>query len=227
MKQAFRGIAWGGIWLFYLLLSKQVKEIIPIPFRKISKIDWGVLCAIIVVPLFCFGIGMFSLNSEVEKREKLEEEIRKVKLANNERTDGRIIFAIPIGFECQSEDVEPMPDAKITLFTISNESIGNCHICSDYDSDTSVHNFDDYWNSWENENDKMLPKENVARGSKIINENHCMYRIVRYNVSGVHVYWKFYILFDSQSGKCCVASFYDRIESAKYVNDILESIRFK
>lgn len=227
VKQTFRGIIWGIIWFLYLLYSEQVQEVIPKSFRKVSKFDWGVLASIIIVPFLCYAIGMSNLSAEVENRENLEAEIRELPLADNERTDGKIIFAIPNSFDCQSEDVEPMPGTKLKLFTLNNESIGTCTLCSDYDSDTSTKNFDEYWNGWEGEDDKKLPKTNVDRGSKTINGHNCMYRIIRYNVNGVHVYWRFHILFDESSGKCCVASFYDRNESTNYIDEILESIRFK
>lgn len=227
IKQTFRGITWGIIWFLYLLFSKQVQEVMPKTFRKVGKFDWGVLAAIIVVPFLCFAIGMSNLNAEVENRESLEAKIREVPLADNERTDGKIIFTIPDGFLCESEEVEPMPGSKLLLFSLSNESIGNGTICSDYDNDSSIKNFDEYWKSWEGEDDKMYSKTNVDRGSKTINNHNCKYRIIRYNVNGVHVYWRFHIIFDDLSGKCCVVSCYDRNESTSYVNELLESIRFK
>ena len=227
VKQTFKGIIWGIIWFLYLLYSEQVQEVIPKSFRKVSKFDWGVLAAIIVVPFLCFAIGMSNINSEVENRESLEAEIREIPLAENERTDGKIIFTIPDSFQCESEEVEPMPSSKLMLFSLSNESVGNCTICSDYDNDNSIKNFDEYWKGWEGEDDKKYPKTNVDRGSKTINGHNCMYRIIRYNVNGIHVYWRFHILFDDLSGKCSVVSCYDRNESTCYVDEILESIRFK
>ena len=69
--------------------------------------------------------------------------------------------------------------------------------------------------------------QNINRGSKEVNGNKCVYKIVRYNVNGVYVYWRFHVLFDEDSGKCCIVSCYDRNESTDYVNEVLESIRFK
>ena len=227
VKQTFKGIIWGIIWFLYLLYSEQVQEVIPKSFRKVSKFDWGVLASIVIVPFLCDVIGMSNLNAEAENRESLEAEIREVPLADNERTDGRVIFTIPEGFNCESKEVEAMPGTKLTVYNLSNDAIGSCTMCSDYDTDTSTKNFDEYWNSWEGEDDKKLPKTNVDRGSRTVNGHNCMYRIIRYNVNGVHVYWRFHILFDEVSGKCCVASFYDRNESTHYIDEILESIRFK
>lgn len=227
VKQSIRGIVWGVVWFFYLLLSKQIKEVIPKSFRKISKTDWGILCAIIIIPILCLAIGLFNLSSEVENRERNEKEILEVPLADNERTDGRIIFTIPEGFDCDSEVVEPIQGTQITLFSLKNDLIGNCTICSDYDRDKSTSNFDEYWKSWEGEDDKICPKTNVDRGSKDINGHYCMYRIIRYNVNGVHVYWRYYIMFDDSSGKCCVVSCYDTNKTTMYVENLLSSIRFK
>lgn len=227
LNQAVRGIIWGTVWFFYLLLSNQVQEIIPKSFRKVNKIDWGILISVIVIPLICFTIGISTINSEVENREQLESEVREVPLADDERTDGKVIFTIPATFECQSEEVEPIADTKLTVFTLQNEAIGKCLLCSDYDNDTSYENLDEYWKNWEGEEDKNLPKTNINRGSKEVNGNKCVYKIVRYNVNGVYVYWRFHVLFDEDSGKCCIVSCYDRNESTDYVNEVLESIRFK
>lgn len=227
VKQASRGIISGIVWLLYLLYSSQVQEIIPKSFRKVSKLDWGVLVVVVMIPCLCFAIGLSNIYTEVENREGLEADIYELQLADNERTDGRVIFSVPSTFECQLKEVETAPGAKLKVFTINNESIGDCTLCSDYDSDTSVKNFDVYWNNWEAEGDKIYPKTNVDRGSKYINGHNCLFRIIRYTINGIHVYWRFYILFDEMSGKCCVVSFYDCNESISYVDEILNSIRFK
>lgn len=227
IMQAVRGIIWGIVWFFYLLLSNQVQVIIPETFRKVNKIDWCVLASLVTIPIICFVIGFSSINSDAENRENQEKEVMEVPLAEDERTDGRIIFTIPATFECQSKEVEVGTDSKLTVFTLQNETIGNSVICSDYDTDMSTGNFNEYWTNWENEEDKELPKKEIAEGDKEINGNKCLYKIVCYKVKGVRVYWRFHILFDEESGKCCIVSCYDRDESTDYVNDILNSIRFK
>lgn len=220
------GIFWGIIWFLYLLFSEQVKQVIPKSFRKVNIIDWGVLGVIIMVPFICFAIGLYNIYIESENGDSIE--ISTYQLKNNERTDGRIIFKIPEGFECQSKDVEPIPDTNITIYSLRKDSVGSCTICSEFDSDTSTKKFDEYWNNWESEVDKKLPKTNIDRGSKTINGHYCMYRFIRYNVNGIYVYWRFHILFDEITGKCCVASFYDQNEYISYyIDEILESIRFQ
>lgn len=225
--QVVRGIVWGIVWFLYLLFSDQVQEIIPKSFRKVSGIDWGVLIALVGIPFACFFIGLSQLNGIVEDRENDETEILSVALQDNERTDGKVIFSIPSGFSCESQESETGIGQAITVFNLENESIGNISLCSDYDSDTSTSNFDDYWKNWEDSDASGKPRTDVDRGIKTINGNTCRYRIVKYNFNGVQVYWRYYILFSSETSKCCVVSCYDRNEDTSYVSEILNSVRFK
>lgn len=225
--QVVRGIVWGIVWFLYLLFSDQVQEVIPKSFRKVSGIDWGVLIALVGIPFACFFIGLSQLNGIVDDRENDETEMLSVVLQDNERTDGRVIFSIPNGFSCESQDTETDAGQTITVFNLENESIGNISLCSDYDSDTSTSNFDDYWKNWEDSDAIGKPRIDVDRGTKTINGNTCRYRIVKYNFNGVQVYWRYYILFSSETSKCCVVSCYDRNEDISYVSEILNSVRFK
>lgn len=225
--QVVRGIVWGIVWFLYLLFSDQVQEVIPKSFRKVSGIDWGVLIALVGIPFACFFIGLSQLNGIVEDRENDETEILSVALQDNERTDGKVIFSIPSGFSCESQESETGVGQTITVFNLENESIGNISLCSDYDSDTSTSNFDDYWRNWEDSDASGKPRTDVDRGIKTINGNTCRYRIVKYNFNGVQVYWRYYILFSSETSKCCVVSCYDRNEDTSYVSEILNSVRFK
>lgn len=225
--QVVRGIVWGIVWFLYLLFSDQVQEVIPKSFRKVSGIDWGVLIALVGIPFACFFIGLSQLNGIVEDRENDETEILSVALQDNERTDGKVIFSIPSGFSCESQESETGVGQTITVFNLENESIGNISLCSDYDSDTSTSNFDDYWRNWEDSDASGKPRSDVDRGIKTINGNTCRYRIVKYNFNGVQVYWRYYVLFSSETSKCCVVSCYDRNEDTSYVSEILNSVRFK
>lgn len=226
IQNPIRGIVWGILWFLYLLFSNQVREVIPISFRKIRKIDWAILSGIVSVPVLCFVIGLLSVNAEVENRQSREEKLMEKVLQENERTDGRVIFTIPSGAECKSEEVEVQPGSVVTIFTITSELGESCVLCSDYDDDISASNFDKYWTNWESEDYKLLLKTDVDRGARTINGHTCVYRIVKYDVNGVDVYWRFHILFDKLSGKCCVVSFYDRNEPSECLNEMLNSICF-
>ena len=221
-----RGVIWGVIWFLYLSFSEQVQEVIPQSFRKISSTDWAMLAASVLLPVFLFIVGYSQINSLVDSRTTQETELRKTELAYNQRTDGRVIFTIPDGFECESQIVD-VEGVSATVFSLNNDEIGNCTMCSDYDTDKSIKNFDSYWDGWKDEDIKKYNTENVDRGKKIINGNDCLYRITKHYVNGVYVYWRYYLLFDDETGKVFVASFYDTNNFTYHVDELLESVKFK
>ena len=221
-----RGVVWGVIWFLYLSFSEQVQEVIPQSFRKISSTDWAMLAASVLLPVFLFIVGYSQINSLVDSRTTQETELRKTELAYNQRTDGRVIFTIPDGFECESQIVD-VEGVSATVFSLNNDEIGNCTMCSDYDTDKSIKNFDSYWDGWKDEDIKKYNTENVDRGKKTINGNDCLYRITKHYVNGVYVYWRYYLLFDNETGKVFVASFYDTNNSTYHVDELLESVKFK
>ena len=223
--QVVRGIIWGIIWFLYLTFSDQVQEVIPKSFRKISSTDWAMVAASVLLPVFLFVVGLAQINSLVDTRSNQEAELRNVSLSYNQRTDGRVIFTIPDGFECESQDVNS-EGVNLTLFSLNNDEIGNCTICSDYDSDKSRKNFDSYWNSWKDEDIKNYSTDNVDRGTINVNGNDCLYRITKHYVNGVYVYWRYYLLFNDETGKVFLASCYDTNNSTDYIVELLESVKF-
>lgn len=64
IKHVVRGIIWSIIWFFYLLLSVQVQRVIPKAYRKVKALDWSILAVFIMISIFCFAIGVTSLNSK-------------------------------------------------------------------------------------------------------------------------------------------------------------------
>lgn len=221
-----RGVIWGIIWFLYLSFSDQVQEVIPQSFRKITSMDWAMLAASVLLPVFLFVVGYSQINSLVDSRTTQETELKKEELAYNQRTDGRVIFTIPDGFECESQVVDG-EGTSVTVFSINNDDIGSCTMCSDYDTDKSKKNFDSYWDGWKDDDIKKYSTENVDRGTITINGNDCLYRITKHYVNGVYVYWRYYLLFDDETGKVFLASFYDTNNSTNYVNELLESVKFE
>ncbi|MCD8296530.1 MAG: hypothetical protein LUC88_03050, partial [Prevotella sp.] len=156
----------GLIWLLYLNYSKQVKTVIPVSFRKVSKLDIGIIAGVIIMPFLLFSIGVIQLNytSDSNSVGYLQTEIRNTELADDERTDGRVVFTIPEGFTCERKDVEADGDV-LALFIINNDKIGSCTMCSNYDMDTSDAHFDVYWSSSKEKNAYKYTEYDVDRGT--------------------------------------------------------------
>lgn len=224
--QVIRSVVWGIIWFLYLTFSEQVQEIIPKSYRKNSPLDWGFLIGIILLPVFLFVVGYSQITSMVQNRENQEAQLKNVELTYNERTDGKVIFTVPDGFECKSENINT-EGQNLTVFSIENDAIGNCTMCSDYDNNKSMANFNSYWENWKDADIKLYDMDDVDSGTRHINDRDCLYKITKHNVNGVYVYWRFYLLFDDETGKVFLASFYDSDASTDYVDELLESVKFK
>ena len=228
-KQMVRSLVWSIIWLLYLIFSKQVKVIIPKSFRKISATDIVILVVAVILPVILFFVGWSQVNSIVDSRAEKETELINSVLSDDQRTDGRVVFTIPSGFTCDQNDVDLENGLSLTLFLLNNDETGsNCTICSDYDTDKSQTNFDEYLDAWKDSDaTTSFFNETIDSGEMSVNGNDCLYSIVRYDVDGVDVYWRFYLLFNDETGKVFVASFYDTGDSTDYVYELLESVMFK
>ena len=221
-----RSCALSFAWFLYLTFSAQVEEVMPKSFRRISSVDWAVLAASVLLPASLFGVGYVQVTSMAETRQNQETAIRSIPLAENQRTDGRVIFTVPEGVVCESRNVD-VEGINVTVFDLSIIGTGEITICSDYDSDKSAKNFDDYWENWKNANVSLYRTEEVERGRMEVNGNDCLYRIIKITEFGRTEYWQFHLLFDDETGKVFIASFHDSNNASHYVTELLESVRFK
>lgn len=215
------------LWLLYLFFSNQVQEVIPKPFRRVSGLDRTVLGFILTVPFICIFIGIVLLDGVFDDEGTRDTTSMNIGLLENEKTDGKVIFSIPEGFDCQFEELETEDNEPFILYTLENESGVNCTLFSDHDTDTSISNFEDHWNNWIDSDTEKITYYDVDRGIKTYNGNMCRYKIVKYNYDGVMVYWRYYVMFNTKTGNCCIVSFYDRNDEISYVEEILNSIRLK
>jgi len=226
IQRAAQSIVWSIVWFLYLAFSKQVKEIIPKPFRKVTKLDWGIVAGVILLPVICFVIGYAQITNLANDRTANEKELLLKNLANNERTDGKIVFAIPASYTCSHEDIDAGDGVTIRLFSIENEN-SNCGLCSYYDENKTRENFESYRTNWQDENMNDKTEKAIDEGSSIINGNDALYKIVSYDVDGVDVYWRFYLLFNKSTGKVAILSAYDTNEDTSYLYELIKSIRFQ
>lgn len=222
--RAVRSLIWAIIWFSYLALSSQVKEVIPVAFRRLTKVDWGALAVMILLPLSLGVVGMVEIVLP-EFVAKQETEMKSRSLMYYQRTDGRVIFSVPSGYECTSEEHD-IEGESITLFRLESEEMGDGIVCSDYDSDTSEENFVSCWESWKDESASQCVMEYIDGGVTYINAHKCRYQVVKYDINGIDVYWRFYLIFDDESGKCFLASFYDCGQAASSVDELLRSVEF-
>ena len=94
----------GGLSLLYLALSRQVQEVIPKSFRKVSKADWIILAAIILIPVVLSVIGVAQLvasATDSQGIEVIEEVSQNADSLNYEETE-QVKFIVPKEFSCDA-----------------------------------------------------------------------------------------------------------------------------
>ncbi|MBO7607316.1 MAG: DUF2569 family protein [Paludibacteraceae bacterium] len=226
-------IMWGVIWFLYLTFSKHVQEIIPKSFRKVSKLDWGILAAIILIPIALYVIGMAQLNAmDATDSQEIETNIiyqdaDSLYYAETEQ----VKFIIPKGFSCDPSLAYDIEGKDLYAYDLADEVnfFSMATLCSEYKADSSLSNLDRHWEAWKKKEHKEVAMTDVDRGVQSINGNKCLYRICKYSEKNDESiwYWRFYLLFDNETGKSCVLSSYDGGESTAYVDELLSSIQFK
>ena len=61
-RALIRSIIWSTIWLIFLAKSKNVKEVIPQDYRKVTTLDWTFVIVLTFLPILFFIIGLIQLT---------------------------------------------------------------------------------------------------------------------------------------------------------------------
>ena len=220
LPQIIRGLIWGVIWYAFLCVSSRVEEVIPKEYRKKTSKDYYITGALYIIPIVLFIAGIASLQTVHQKQQ--EQFVQTAQLEADECTDGKMIFKLPEGFTSKREELE---EPKLTVFNLENENIGSVTMCSDYDTDMSQKNFNEYCKGWEDESASQYTSKVVCNEKRTLNGRKYWYKVTSYETDGT-VYWRFVLLFDNASGKVAVISAYDGGYDS-YLQELLESIRFR
>ncbi len=228
---------WGCIWIMYLRMSYQVEAVIPSDFRKTNKLDYSLVASVIVIPVLFLIIGAFGIQQKQttvnEKCQELQQNFYdevKDNLYPNQRTDGRVIFEIPQGFECNDTTIQ-----GLKVFYMENKDHENITLCSEYANKTDLNAtksrinrdmFDIYRDKWEDATLASCVESRIVSSTEeqLLN---CKKRvkIKRYVYDQNIIYWRFVMLFDTDSDKICLISAYDQGDDS-YLNDLIFSVQF-
>lgn len=219
-----RGVVQGIIWLLYIQYSKQVAEVIPKHYRKVSPGDWCFVSCAVVIPFVFYVIGFNEIVND-NLASMATPSFVQTNLKANERTDGRVCWEIPDGFKCQEQQVEVAQGQYQKLFQLENDSLGNCTIVSDFDNNISWKKFDEYLSNWKDPEAASIPSRKVDGGEKTINGSKCMFRVTEYSLNDAYVYWHFYLLFSGKTSKMFLLSAYGG--DCAYIQELLQSVRFE
>jgi hypothetical protein len=222
------GIVWYLTWILFLYTSPKVNQVIPPSFRRITSFDWSALALLILLPITLIFIGLTQIEAQADLHKVEEQKMLSQPLDSLQRTDGKVIFTLPEGFTCEPREVTLNDGSLFTLFDLANEE-DNCNatLCSDYDTDMSKANIETYWTNWRDEETDNYESTTVTMGTSQINGSDCVYRVMKYDINSVDVYWHFYLMFNEETDKVFVASIYNTSETATYINELLESVKFQ
>lgn len=230
-------LIWGCIWIMYLRMSHQVEDVIPSDFRKTNKLDYCLVASVIVIPVLFLVAGAFDIQQKQttvnEKCQELQQNFYdevKDKLYPNQRTDGRVIFEIPQGFECNDTTIQ-----GLKVFYMENKDHENITLCSEYANKTDLNDtksrvnrdmFDIYRDKWEDVTLATCVESRIVSSTEeqLLN---CKKRvkIKRYVYGQNIIYWRFVMLFDKDSDKICLISAYDQGYDS-YLDDLIYSVQF-
>lgn len=220
LKQIIRSLIWSTIWFSYLSISNQVEEILPKDFRKKTSKDYYIVTALIVVPVLFLAIGIGDVITKAE--EQTQTFIQTSVLGDNEYTDGKVIFTCPQDFTCEKKE---LTDPKLTIFELESENIGSVTLCSDYETDYSLANFNGYWTNWQDEGASKYQSQIVINEKRSVNSHSYYYKVTKYSLKEGELYWRFIFLTDVETGKVCILSCYDGGNDS-HIDELLSSIRF-
>lgn len=215
-------LIWQGIMFSYLLFSEQVNSLFPKQKRKMYKRD-KIFISAIVTPiifwfLFCFVIGIY----EEIREKKLYNElfINENALSANEYTDGLIIFELPDGLLLEKHKTEE--DA--VYYTLHNDDI-SLTIYSVFDDNDTQEYFDKSTENWSDDYFVDFDYTVIDYWHENVNGSSQYVTTWLYHSEPV-IAWSFVMIFNKETGKCCIISYFTSVES-EHLMELIHSIRFK
>lgn len=219
LNMTVKSVVWAIIWFCYLTFSSQVREVIPISYRRTGALTWICAVLLLLVPLAFVVVG--SVDAAVNYHNNVE--ISQSELSDGELTDGHVVFSRLDGWSFGMERSEGI---NFCLFKKGDEQ--GITLFSALDSDDSKDYFVRTAEGSECADFKGLVHRTVCDDSSSVNGHTCHYRIVQYDLDdGVSFFWHFACLFDQESGKAVSVSGYFPDRYALAFAELLRSVRFK
>ena len=143
----------------------------------------------------------------------------------NQHTDGRIIITETEGYVFDTEESDDVVFYQLkTPENLESSEEVSCEILSDYNDTETQAEFEKWWEQWKEARIYSSVDGTKSEGVTTIDGNQCFYKISSLYSEEL---WRFYMIFDEQSMKCCYVSSVDNKElDDNYMQQILESIKF-
>jgi len=219
--QIISRLIWQIIFFLYLSYSVQVESLFPKEERKLFKRDKLIIFSI-VTPVIVWLILTFSgafIHGIAEEMQQNNYTISEDSLSVNEYTDSRIIF------ECPNElSIEKYENEDDIFYVLYQDDI-SMTIYSTFDDEDTIDYFEECMQSWADESFNDFEYDVTDERYEVLFGNSFYLKTLQYYSEPVFE-WSFVLLFNSETGKCCVVSYYSTTDT-DYLQEVIHSIRFK
>jgi hypothetical protein len=220
--QAVRSLIWGIIWFLYFCYSEQVNSLFPKTERKIYKRDKILLFSIVSPGVIWMLLIYLLAYAKIYDGNINMPTINEKVLTYNEYTDGKIIFEKPEDFE-----IEKQFNNNETYHTLRSGSDIVMTICGVYDDNDTPEYFEECMQSFKDGDLDGFDYEIIDEHHYNSKGNSIYLKIVQYEYESEPVIeWSFVLMFNKETKKCCVITYYSTVES-DYLGEIINSVRFK
>jgi hypothetical protein len=138
----------------------------------------------------------------------------------NEYTDGRIIFACPIGIIAEKQIVN-----NETCFSLTGGDHINMVLYSTFDDNDTKEYFEECMQNWKDRYFDYFQYEIINETHYVSNGNSVYQKTLQYYSEPV-IDWSFVIIFNKKTSKCCLISCFSTKET-DCLDEVITSIRFK
>lgn len=139
----------------------------------------------------------------------------------NQHTDGRIVLTVPYGMDCDESSTD-----NLKIFTLSDAETGaEVVVVSDYDTDVTKKNFNQYWRNWKSEELDDIEYTVVKDENYSTDQTTVYHKTVRTSPE-INVDWEFVLVFHHASGKVGLISAYTGSDTSSPVENIINTLKF-
>ena len=220
LQRISSGLVWQVSWFVFLCQSQQVNSLFPKEERKLFKRDKILLFTIVVTALiWLLSIFVFAFHEGMKQQSYVIDEST---LGINEYTDRLVSFEPPEGLTVEKYAGS---DGNIYFFLNDDNKDISVTVYGAWDENDTPEYFEETMQSWADDYFDDFEYFVNEEQDGFLNGNKFRLKTLQYYSEPV-LEWTFVLIFDKETGKCCVISYFSSLES-NHLKELINSVRFK
>lgn len=231
-KSLLSSLMWTVMWLAYLAKSKQVIEVIPPSYRKVTRKDYGIVAALVLVPFLC------SAASEIWLSARQPVEFPPIEATSpagtsspaetsspdaDEYSDGLVTFVCPSGYTCGKRTT----DDNMTLHLMTNDEGSALSVISCIEKNSSKEFFEQAWRQAKDNLKYEVIPYSESKAKTTINGDMYREKVSQVDMNGTDRVWHCVVVYHRPTSIFCVVNFYHSMDAENILTDFLNGIRFE